>query len=110
MFRRIPVGVIFGFLVVLLFACDDHDEFRDDVVLCEDAVAHLTQCCGTRPSISCHYEYLADAPDDAAEEDDGDPGVMGGCNSRTTRPDLSVTSSRQILATSCADLAKECSQ
>jgi len=48
--------------VFVLFACtdDDHDQFRSDVLDCEEAVAHLESCCGPGFAVgrdACHYSF-----------------------------------------------------
>jgi hypothetical protein len=112
MARRVPVGIVFAFLVTVVFACDDHDEFREDVVLCEEAVSYLVSCCGhgAIPTISCHYRYDANVPQSAPSNDSSeyDDGGGGGCNDKLVVPDLTIAQSKEILATSCAGLAKRC--
>lgn len=56
-FRVVIPGAVF-----VLFACtdDDHDQFRSDVLDCEEAVAHLEACCGPGFSVArdaCHYGF-----------------------------------------------------
>jgi len=61
--RSLPA--VAGIVVALLFAVraeadvHDHDELREDVLSCEEALAHLTSCCAAfDPSrVPCHYHY-----------------------------------------------------
>ena len=66
---RIPIGVLAGVVVALIMACnnDGHDEddtqFRQDVIWCEEAVAHLEECCGgafDASQIACRHFYSKD--------------------------------------------------
>lgn len=66
---RIPIGVFAGLAVALIMACHDdgHDEddtqFRQDVIWCEEAVAHLEECCGATfdaHQIACRHFYSKD--------------------------------------------------
>ncbi len=86
-----------GAFVALLFACGDgskhdYDNFREDVVFCEDAVAYLTTCCPDfQPhAVACQYHY------------DYTP---GGCDTAATtdaeNPALDLEESRCILGRSC---------
>lgn len=69
----------------------DNDQFREDVLRCEDALARLQSCCpGFDPSpIDCHYFHSSE-----------------GCGGGTTdvRPALSVDESKCIAVTSCEAL------
>ncbi|MFO0741676.1 MAG: hypothetical protein U0270_37610 [Labilithrix sp.] len=67
--RRMPVGVLAGVGVAVMMACttDDHEEddtqFRQDVIWCEEAVAHLEDCCGATfdaRQIECRHYYEKD--------------------------------------------------
>jgi|SRR5579883_1889843 len=93
-----PLGV--AALVAALFACGDgsvhdNDNFREDVLLCEDAVSYLADCCpGFDPhAIACQYSY------------DYKP---GGCDTGPTTdsvsPALSVGESRCITSLTCDTL------
>ena len=66
---RIPIGVGAALGVALMMACsaDGHDEddtqFRQDVIWCEEAVAHLEECCGAAfdaRQIACRHFYSKD--------------------------------------------------
>ncbi len=87
-----------GVGVILLFACDgdgsvhDHDDFREDVVMCEDAVAYLTSCCPSFDPhvLACNYSY------------DYTPGSCNsGATTESVSPALSVAESGCILSRSC---------
>jgi hypothetical protein len=88
-----------GLLIRAIFACSrevhDHDNFREDVFQCEEAVSYLAECCPhfDRRSVKCQYGYDY---------------VPGGCwqGSSTTHvdPELSLQESDCILHRSCADL------
>ena len=86
--------------MALLFACGDgskhdYDNFREDVVFCEDAVAYLTSCCPgfDAHAVACQYHY------------DYTP---GGCDTSATvdaeNPALDLEESRCILGRSCDSL------
>jgi hypothetical protein len=115
MSRRTSAGTAFALFIAFLLACNDHDEFREDVILCEEAVAYLRSCCpaGRAPSIECHYSYDANVTDtsssssSSSSSDSGDDGG-GGCHDREITPDLDVDSSRAILSRRCVDLAPRC--
>ena len=89
-----------GVAVGLLLACTNNDEtkitdnFRKDVIYCEEALAVLGSCCpGFDPkAVSCYYYY-----------DSVDNGCGGG-SLNYTYPALSQDESECILSTSCADL------
>lgn len=106
----LPAGGVFALLVCTILACDDHDEFRKDVALCEEAVARLEACCPHgAPAIRCHYLYEPNSvpPSDDEEHDCGGPGC--GCNSdRLVVPDLDEDASTCILQRSCDALAAAC--
>jgi hypothetical protein len=89
-----------GAAVLLVFACGDgskhdHDEFREDVIMCEDAAAYLVTCCPgfNAAVVECKYGYDY---------------VPGGCESGSTTdktsPGLSLDESRCILGRTCEDL------
>ena len=105
-FRRIPTGVIFALGVVALLACEDGDtkndeeddnQFREDVIQCEEAIARLERCCpgfdGSR--VLCNYYFRFDTST---------------CGPRTTdsvNPALDMAESRCVLETSCEDLVAD---
>jgi hypothetical protein len=90
-------GAVFGLGVLVLFACgeDDHDAFRDDVLACEEAVAHLESCCPdlhVEPN-ACAYSYDHDS----------------GCGSSTDRyeyPALTTLESQCIRDRGCGDIVR----
>lgn len=86
-----------GLAVALIMACSDdgHDEddtqFRQDVIWCEEAVAHLEDCCGATfdaSQIACRHFYSKDT----------------GCGSTTinrTDPAYTTDESKCIRSQSC---------
>jgi hypothetical protein len=85
-------------VVVLLFACGDgskhdHDNFREDVIMCEDAVSYLVSCCPgfNAHAVHCNYGY------------DYTPGGCYGTSAATdsVSPALSLEESRCILGRPC---------
>jgi hypothetical protein len=101
---RIPKSAyVVGVCFALLLACSDgsvhdHDDFREDVIDCEDAVAYLAKCCPDfkASAIACQYSY------------DYTP---GGCDSAPTTssvsPALGVDESRCILTRSCDAIVRD---
>ena len=69
----------------------DDDQFREDVILCEEAVAHLQSCCPSADfsGVKCTYYY---------NQDDCDGSVT------STLPGYSTAQSNCIRNASCADL------
>jgi hypothetical protein len=103
--RRLPTfGVLFGLAIALLLACresgspdeEDDNQFRTDVLWCEEALARLASCCpnfDARPLV-CDYYYSFDQ----------------GCGSSTTRrvePVFTTDESRCIRNKSCDGLVTE---
>src|SRR5262249_22298212 len=85
--------------VALFLACknnddeEDDDQFREDVIWCEDAVAHLAACCpGFDPTkIACRYYFSH----------------TSGCGTETTtstEPAFTEDESKCLQHTSCHDL------
>lgn len=102
MSRRSNAGVVVSLAVCTLLACggadgDEHDDnnFRDDVIECEDALAHLEGCCpgfDAKP-VLCNFYYDKST----------------GCASSTTtsvEPAFNVQESACIRDTSCAALVE----
>lgn len=67
--HRVPIGLIAGVAIALIMACgnDGHEEddtqFRKDVIWCEEAVAHLEECCGgafDATQVTCRHFYSKD--------------------------------------------------
>lgn len=81
----------------VLLACSDHDDMREDVLLCEQAVAHVTHCCGDPPLIQCVYSYDADLRLSAS-----------GPGDKEVHPDLCPDQSRALMQKSCESLAPSC--
>jgi hypothetical protein len=63
------------------------DQFREDTILCEEAVAHLKTCCPGFDSlkVECSYE-------------------SGGCDSSDSFPSYSIAESNCLRAMSCSAL------
>lgn len=62
---KAPAGVVLALGVAALLACssngdkDDDNQFREDVLQCEEAVARLQRCCPSFDvgAIECRYHY-----------------------------------------------------
>lgn len=108
--RSVPAGALFALGVCTILACDDHDEFRSDVVRCEEAAAALESCCphGLTSAIKCEYLYEPNSvPNESTTHDCNGPGC--GCNSdRLVTPDLSEDVSACILGASCDTVFSKC--
>lgn len=95
-----PVGALAGIGIALIIACgpNDHEEddtqFREDVIWCEEAVAHLEECCGAEfdpHQVACRHFYSKDT----------------GCNGTSiqrTDPAYTTTESRCLQHESCASI------
>jgi hypothetical protein len=82
-----------------LMACGDHDQFRADVFLCEEAARHVGDCCGGNvPTLHCDYAY-----DPAPIELWCDPECK---QSTETFPDLSIAASRCVMHLACDEIAQ----
>ena len=101
--RRIPSGVFFALGIVAFLACksdetkndeEDDNQFREDVIQCEEAIARLQQCCpgfdGSR--VLCNYYYSLDKSS------------CGPTTTDTVHPALNLGESRCVLDTTCEDL------
>jgi hypothetical protein len=92
--HRLPGGVLIGALAFVCFACAIGDNnatnFREDVVLCEEAVAHLQDCC---PQLGDVYPEACQYRDD-------------GCNDGREVA-LNLPASRCIRQKECAALVTE---
>jgi hypothetical protein len=95
MFARIWFAILVAGLVFVprtARSTDDNDQFREDTILCEEAVAHLESCCpGFDPSsVQCTYDFSSsDDCDDSSSE---------------TLPGLSIDQSNCVRSMSCSDL------
>ena len=85
-------GALFSALIACSADVHDHDNFREDVAYCEEAVAYLGQCCPRfdTHALVCQYHYeftkgSCGSPDRTDSED----------------PALSLPESRCILGTKC---------
>ena len=94
--RRSSAFVV-GALLTLVIACgpgkEDDDQFREDTLTCEEALAHLQECCpGFDPAaVACRYYFSSDS----------------GCGITTENkeePAFDLPESRCIRNKSCADL------
>lgn len=95
--RRLPpAGVSFAFVIASILACsnpdhiEDDNQFRTDVVWCEEALARLSTCCPSFDPllVECNHYYSYDR----------------GCGSEKTRqvePAFTQDESRCILDMSC---------
>lgn len=78
----------------------DDNQFREDVLLCEDAVAHARACCGFRvQGDACRYYHYAYSDDCGCDV----PGTDGS-GSEDVWPVVGVAESRAILSHSCEEL------
>lgn len=85
--RALVSAVTIGVLLVVLSSRARSDELREDVFMCEDAVARIAGCCPRfdPSSIQCVYSQ--------------------GCSSTTT-PQFSTDTARCVVHASCDDIAK----
>jgi hypothetical protein len=94
------VGLTFASLVSVSGRADvtrDDDNLRADVLACEDAVAHLRDCCPAASQLRCRYLY--------EYHDNTSCDGSGESYSIQVRPDLSETESICITSKSCSELA-----
>ena len=95
-------GVAFALGISLLLACggsgDEHDNnnFREDVIECEDALARLEKCCPSFDAtvVRCQFDYSKNT----------------GCGSTSidsVQPAFNKDESQCIRETSCDDLVKK---
>lgn len=96
---RLSIGVVASLLVSTLFACSwgngdgekhDDDNFRADVIECEDALSRLERCCPSFDSgpVLCNYYY----------------DYSSGCSTTTTdstEPAITTAESSCIRDTAC---------
>jgi hypothetical protein len=56
--KALPLLLLVFFVVRPAYASDDDDNFRPDVLLCEDAVGKLAECCPdfAAKSVDCTYK------------------------------------------------------
>jgi len=90
-------GYVAAAIVVLLFACStgkDDDNFRADVIGCEEALAHLSDCCpGFDASrVRCQYYYSE--------------GCNGTEDNRVEHPTLDSSESECIRNLECSELVE----
>ncbi len=86
-----------GAFVTLVIACgqgeEDDDQFREDTLTCEEALAHLQECCPAfdPAAVACRHYYASNS----------------GCGTSTENreePAFDLSESRCIRNRSCADL------
>lgn len=82
-------------------ACVDSENFRSDVIHCEDALSHAIACCPglTPPETACVYEH---------ESGSGDCGCTRSGQDyyeHTRTPAVGLTRSYAIASATCEDLA-----
>lgn len=95
--------MFFALGVVAFLACksdetkddeEDDNQFREDVIQCEEAVARLQRCCpsfdGSR--VLCNYYFSFDKS------------TCGPTETRSINPALNLAESRCVIDTSCGDL------
>lgn len=79
-------------------ACDDDtddNQFREDVISCEEAVAHLAECCPElRPSdVECRYYFRRDE------------GCLGPDSTTRIEPDIALRDSLCIRGLTCEGIS-----
>jgi hypothetical protein len=78
---------------------EDANDFREDVILCEDAVAHVTACCEyTVPGGACRYYHYEKSEGCGCDSGQGDYERID------VRPVLSIEESRAHSAMTCSAL------
>lgn len=96
--KALPLLLLAFFVVRPAWAAQDTDDnFRPEVLLCEDAVGKLSECCPDFPAKSVDCTYKIETHD-------------SGCDFSTTvtiTPGLSVPESRCILAMDCDTMRKD---
>jgi len=99
--RTILVGVLLtsGYAVRASASLDedeDDNNFREDVILCEEAVAHVTACCGYEVQAdACHYYHYFSTNDCGCNA--GSPGQLR----IDVRPVLSTARSEELAEIEC---------
>jgi hypothetical protein len=89
--KALPLLLLVFLVVRPAYASDDDDNFRRDVLLCEDAVGKLAQCCPDFDAKSVDCTYKIETHD-------------SGCDFSTTitiKPGLSEPESKCVLALDC---------
>ncbi len=78
----------------------DDAQLRDDVVYCEEAVAHLVKCCAgfVAEELACKHSVTTKEPSCDA---------TGGYSTDKEDPALDLAESRCVLATDCDSLARQ---
>ena len=78
-------------------ACDsdtDDNQFREDVISCEEAVAHLSECCPElrTSNVECRYYFRRDE------------GCLGPDSTTRIEPDIDLRESRCIRNLRCDEI------
>ena len=99
-FRRFPIGIAFALGVVITGSAHgasetDDENFREEVLLCEEAVAKLDTCCPDVDwsTVRCDYRHT----------------TTGGCSDGTADledPALNLGESHCVLDTSCEEIQR----
>jgi hypothetical protein len=78
----------------------DDNEFREDVLLCEEAVAHALECCPglSAPDNACHFHRMD------SEDSCGCSGGTAGRAHAYSDPVLEIEESERIAEASCSAL------
>jgi len=106
--RLVPYLVGLFFVARFAFACSndtkerDDENFREDVVFCEEAIARIDTCCPgvTHDANACHYHHYLFSEYCGCEESGGT------YDSEDSRPVLSLQESKAVVdADSCGDVA-----
>lgn len=101
---RVPIGLTVALGVAIMMACSsgdddggtDNNQFRGDVLDCENALSYLQQCCGKSfdpTAVECHHLF---------EKDEG----CGDSKVTKQDPDLNEDESDCILDQSCDAIRK----
>jgi hypothetical protein len=78
---------------------EDDNELREDVLLCEEALAHVASCCAFTPTTTaCHYYHFEERSPCGCE------GGTGGWRRRDVRPSVSKDTARDMTAMSCEEM------
>ena len=102
---RGPLAVAFVAFALLACGIDDGTtvedaQLRDDVLYCEEAVAHLEKCCAgfVADELACKHSVTTKEPS---------CGTTGNYSTDKEDPALSLDESRCILATECDSLDRQ---
>jgi hypothetical protein len=97
---RMPFGTVFalGVATVLATSCDD--DFTEDVFLCEEALAHVRECCPKTDlsGVECAYEHSTETGRASCTAD------WNITTSRNVEPAIAPDDAHCVLGTSCEEL------